>query len=65
MGFKVKPPNLSDPELQRRLSDTAIRRVIREGKGQMPPFGKMLTDEEVSDLLLYLRSLARSSPPAP
>lgn len=64
MGFNVKPPNLGDPELQQRLSDSEIRQVIREGKGQMPPFGKMLTDDEVNDLLLYLRSLARSNPPA-
>ena len=64
LGFKVTPPDLADPALQKRLSDAEFRRVIREGKGQMPPFGKMLADEEVSDLLVYLRSLARSNPPA-
>lgn len=64
LGFKVAPPDLAEPALQARLSDADFRRVIREGKGQMPPFGKMLADEEVSDLLVYLRSLARSTPPA-
>ncbi|HEU5074775.1 MAG TPA: cytochrome c [Polyangiaceae bacterium] len=62
LGFKVTPPDLADAALQARVSDAEFRRVIREGKGQMPPFGKMLADEEVSDLLVYLRSLARSNP---
>lgn len=64
LGFKVAPPDLADAALQARLDDAAFKRVIREGKGQMPPFGQMLADEEVNDLLGYLRSLARSSPPA-
>ncbi|HEY6728340.1 MAG TPA: cytochrome c [Polyangiaceae bacterium] len=63
LGFKVAPPDLAEPALQARLGDADFRRVIREGKGQMPPFGKMLDDAEVSDLLVYLRSLARSTPP--
>lgn len=65
LGFKVPPPDLTAAALQARLSDADFRRIIREGKGQMPPFGKMLDDDEVTDLLAYLRSLSRSSPPAP
>lgn len=64
LGFKVAPPDLADAALQKRLTDTDFRKVIREGKGQMPPFGKMLDEEEVNDLLGYLRSLARNSPAA-
>ena len=61
LGFKVAPPDLADATLQKRLTDADFRKVIREGRGQMPPFGKMLDDEEVNDLLAYLRSLARTS----
>jgi mono/diheme cytochrome c family protein len=64
LGFKTPPPNLADAKLQERLSDEQIRMVIRQGKGQMPPFGKMLPDSEVSDLLVYLRSLPRNKPAA-
>jgi mono/diheme cytochrome c family protein len=64
LGFKVAPPDLLAPELQRRVTDAGFKQVIREGKGQMPPFGQMLADEEVNDLLVYLRNPARSSPPA-
>ena len=65
LGFKVAPPDLTAPALQQRLTDAAFKQVIRAGKGQMPPFGQMLSDEEVNDLLVYLRSHVRSSPPAP
>jgi len=64
LGFKVIPPDLTAPALQQRLTDAAFKQVIRKGKGQMPPFGQMLADEEVNDLLVYLRSRAQSSPPA-
>ena len=64
LGFKVAPPDLADATLQKRLADADFRKVIREGKGQMPPFGKMLDEEEVNDLLGYLRSLARNNPQA-
>jgi mono/diheme cytochrome c family protein len=60
LGFKVKPPNLASPELQHRLSDQALRLTIREGKGEMPPFGRMLSDEELSQLVVYLRTLKGS-----
>ena len=65
LGFEVPPPDLSDPTLQDRLGDAQLVQVIRNGKGQMPPFGKMLPSEEVSDLLGYLRSLRQSAPGAP
>jgi mono/diheme cytochrome c family protein len=65
LGFKVQPPNLADPALQARLGDAELKRVIREGKGQMPPFGRMLPDSEINALLVYLRSLARNNRATP
>src|SRR5690606_32697796 len=64
-GFKVQPPNLADPVLQARLSDADIERVIRTGKGEMPPFGRMLSQDEVDMLLVYLRSLPVTRRQAP
>ncbi len=62
LGFKVLPPDLRDPGVISKLKDEQIERVVREGKGQMPPFGKLLAPQEVSALLAYLRSPARDSP---
>jgi len=58
-GFSVPPRDLTDPELQARLGDAALRETIHFGKGQMPPFGAALADTEVSDVVLYVRSLNR------
>ena len=33
----------------------SAREIIVNGKGQMPPMGKQLTDEEIADVLAYLR----------
>lgn len=65
LGFKVAPPDLTDPKLLDRLSDARLRTVIREGKGEMPPFGRMLAEDQVNALLVYLRSRARSTPAGP
>jgi mono/diheme cytochrome c family protein len=56
LGFEVRPPDLAEPAVQKRLSDSDIRRTVREGKGQMPPFGRMLSATELNQLVEYLRS---------
>jgi mono/diheme cytochrome c family protein len=59
-GFTVAPRDLTDPELQARLDDAALRETIRFGKGRMPAFGAALVDEDVGDLVVYLRTLRRA-----
>lgn len=61
-GFAVPPRDLTDPELQARLGDDAIRETIRYGKGQMPPFGAALSDQELSNVITYVRTLRRGGP---
>jgi mono/diheme cytochrome c family protein len=58
----VPPRDLTDPVLQSHLSDETIRETIRHGKGQMPPFGANLADEETADVILYVRTLRRTGP---
>lgn len=33
----------------------SVREIVVNGKGQMPPMGKQLTDQEIADVLVYLR----------
>lgn len=58
-GLAKPPRDLTDPEVQSRLDDEALRRVIREGQGAMPPFGANLSAEEVDDVIRFVRSLRR------
>ena len=60
-GFKTPPRNLTDPELQSRLTDAMLKETIRFGKGQMPNFGAALPERDVDDLVVYVRTL-RSTP---
>jgi mono/diheme cytochrome c family protein len=59
-GFTVAPRDLTDPELQARLDDAGLRDTIRFGKGRMPAFGAALMEEDVTNLIAYLRTLRRA-----
>ena len=56
-GFKTPPRNLTDPELQARLSDATLKETIRYGKGQMPNFGAALPERDIDDIIAYVRTL--------
>lgn len=60
-GFATPPKDLTDPELQARLSDDEIARTIREGKGPMPPFERLLGEEDIQDIVLFVRTLGQGS----
>jgi mono/diheme cytochrome c family protein len=60
-GFATPPRDLTDPALHERLTDDSIRDTVTHGKGQMPPFGAALSAEDVSDLVVYVRSLRRGA----
>jgi mono/diheme cytochrome c family protein len=49
-----KGPDLSG--VGRRLSEAQIRTQVIEGGKQMPPFGEILKDSELDDLVAYLHS---------
>ncbi len=49
-----KGPNLSG--VGRRLNEGQIRAQVIEGGKQMPPFGEILKQSELDDLVAYLRS---------
>lgn len=38
-------------------SEAETRRMIREGKGNMPPFGRRLSRHELDDLMAYIKTL--------
>ena len=52
-----QPRNLADPKLYETLDDAGIKRVVREGKGEMPPFGDWIQDKQLDELILYLHTL--------
>jgi cytochrome c oxidase cbb3-type subunit 3 len=64
-NMSTPPARHADAILMGTLSDTQIQLVIREGGSalgrspQMPPWGRVLTDQEISDLTVFIRTLAK------
>lgn len=60
-----KPRDLSDKTYARSLKDDYLFQIIKDGGAAvkkspvMPPMGKTLKDDQIKDLLAYLRSLAK------
>ena len=61
-GFPaLKTPNFTDPKWQSATKDKEIREVIKNGKKgtTMLAFGDKLSDEEISAVIAYIRSLKK------
>jgi hypothetical protein len=65
------PRDLTRPEFQAQKTDEQLRHSIRIGKGQMPAFGGLMADEEISNVIAFVRTLvppgsvpAQNGPPA-
>ena len=58
MGQKLGAADLSSNDIQ-SLSDDAIAQTVRNGKGKMPAFGKTLSDDEVNQVVQYVRTLRK------
>jgi ubiquinol-cytochrome c reductase cytochrome b subunit len=56
-GLRTRPRDLSDPKLYESMTDEQLTRVIHEGKGQMPAFGRALTPSDIDDLVRHLHTL--------
>jgi len=68
---KVEKPPIPVPDLTRLIperDDRSLFAVVRDGGEAvgktrfMPPFGFQLSDDDVWDIVAYLRSLARKTP---
>ena len=71
--FLVRPGDLTDARKMSQAGDQYLFDLIKNGgatigKPGMPSFGFHLTDEEIRDLIAYVRGLARTrgeNPPQP
>lgn len=65
MGLQLVPPpaDLTSPAIQNRLDGTLFKR-IHDGKPNtaMGAWANALSDEEIWDVLTYVRTLARNDP---
>jgi len=54
-SLAAPPRNFRDASFHRERSDEDLARVIREGKGGMPPFRSVYTPEQITALVQVIR----------
>jgi high-affinity iron transporter len=62
-GLDPKPRNHTDGAYMNAQSDEALLTVIRNGKGAMPAWKDVMSEDEIQAVLKHVRSLAQ--PPYP
>jgi mono/diheme cytochrome c family protein len=59
--IKVKPANFTDPKIQASETDGALFWKMGNGRGPMPAWKDILTDEERWKLVNYIRKLGKDA----
>jgi cytochrome c6 len=57
-GKKVEARDLRLPEIQKQ-SDAELLEITKKGKNKMPAYDKKLTDQQIKDLVAYVRELGK------
>lgn len=57
LGKQLQAANLHSKAVQSR-SDDELRTVVHDGQTNMPPFGDQLTDDEIVQVIQYVRTFA-------
>jgi cytochrome c6 len=55
-GQKIGVKDFHSPEIQ-KLTDAELFEATKQGKGKMPAYDKKLTDDQIKQLVKYIRSL--------
>jgi mono/diheme cytochrome c family protein len=64
VGKSLQSADLRSPEVQKK-SDAELTESISEGKGNMPAFKTLITEDEIHSVLSYVRTLAPKGDSAP
>lgn len=65
IGLTKPPRDLTNAEFHTQVTDEQLRRVIRVGKNQMPAFGGLMGDEDLNNVIAFIRTLPPGAKPAP
>ena len=59
IGKSLHAADFHSPQVQRQ-SDTQLTDVIKNGRGNMPPFGGSLSQTQIASLVKYIRAFGRT-----
>jgi mono/diheme cytochrome c family protein len=58
-GRSKHAKDLADSEWQARVGDERIFNSVMNGKGKMPAYGKILSEQEIDSIVTYVRGLKK------
>ncbi len=58
-ALSPRPRNFTDFKVMSDLTDDQLKEIIKNGKGSMPPWGATLKEEDIANVLFYVRQFAR------
>ena len=60
LGKQLQAADLRSKDVQKK-TDTELHKVIHDGNGNMPPFGDQLSDDEINQVIKYVRALGKTA----
>jgi cytochrome c6 len=60
LGKQLQAANLRSKDVQKR-SDADMHRIIHDGQANMPAFADQLSNEEISQVIRYIRALGKTA----
>src|SRR5258708_21034030 len=58
LGKQLQAANLRSKDVQKR-SDAELHKVVHDGQGNMPPFAEQLSDDEIDQVIQFVRQLGK------
>jgi len=58
LGKQLQAANLHSPDVQKR-SNAELHKIVHDGQTNMPAFADQLSDEEITQVIKYVRTFGR------
>jgi len=55
LGKQLQAANLHSKDVQKK-TNAELHKVVHDGNGNMPPFGEQLNDDEIDQVIKYVRA---------
>lgn len=59
LGKQLQAANLHSKDVQ-KLSDAELHKIVHDGQANMPAFADQLSDQEITQVVKYVRQLGKS-----
>jgi len=60
LGKQLQAANLHSKDVQKK-TDAELHKAVHDGGANMPPFGEQLSDEEITQVIKYVRTLGKQA----